>query len=304
MLIFLLSCSKEVLIDLPEHKTEPVVNCMFTKDSIFMVHISKTAPVFDPFGPTVTEAIVLLYENGLFFDSLVVQDGRFYSSKTASSNCNYSIEVVMPGFEKLYAEDYLFTSPDYLYSEKTDSVMQNEEGTHISQLEISFHDNASSKNFYELVLIANYYELYHKDTASEHLIMDTVYVSRLVSFYEKNDLVIENEGLLNFEPGTLVFSDELFNGTSPILKVNFYEPAEFNGSDWIPFEYELIVKLRAISYNYYMYRKQLTKHYFYNNNDIWGGMGEPVAMFSNIENGKGIFAGFSEVRDTIINNNK
>ena len=36
--------------------------------------------------------------------------------------------------------------------------------------------------------------------------------------------------------------------------------------------------------------------------DIWDGTGNPVNLYSNVENGYGIFAGYSENTDTVIVN--
>lgn len=109
-----------------------------------------------------------------------------------------------------------------------------------------------------------------------------------------SDPVIKSEGLMDYEPNSILLSDELINGKSYKLKINYappFRPDEPN--------YKLIIQLRSVSEQYYKYSKSLSIHKFYQESSIWNGMGTPVPMSSNIEGGYGIFAAYSVTTDTI-----
>ena len=118
------------------------------------------------------------------------------------------------------------------------------------------------------------------------------------------DIVIKNEGLLDYYPSTYPFCDEFFNGQTYTLNFNYLLPqciAGYNGNYVnLVQDYQLIVYFRSISENYYKYKRKLIIHIENQYSDIWDGIGEPVQMFSNIVgDGYGIFAGYTTYLDTI-----
>ncbi|MBN2777107.1 MAG: DUF4249 family protein, partial [Bacteroidales bacterium] len=58
-------------------------------------------------------------------------------------------------------------------------------------------------------------------------------------------------------------------------------------------------KFRSISKEMYDYRKSLIKHVYNQQTGDVQLFGDPVPMFSNIKNGLGVFAGYSEVFDSL-----
>ena len=61
----------------------------------------------------------------------------------------------------------------------------------------------------------------------------------------------------------------------------------------------MTVHFRSVSKNYYNYGKALVIHTNNQEGDIWNGCASPVPMITNIENGFGIFAGYSTDTVTI-----
>ena len=281
LLILFTNCEKEVEIDLPKHQPELVLNCLFSQDAVFKVHLSKTAPILNDFPVIVREAIVQLYENELFIEELTF-DGNIYTSTILpKTNKNYHIKVNTPEFENITAYDYTPSKPNLISVAFNENAYTDEEGYEMGQLTIEFKDNPNKKNYYEIVFFV-------KDNNS----FFTPYYDE-----KNNDPVLLNEEILAYEPESLMFSDELFNGTAYTLKINSGNLFDSNDE---PSELNFI--FRHITENYYKYKKRLILHKYNQEHDVWDGVGEPISMYTNIENGYGIFAGYSEITRIIKSN--
>lgn len=280
------SCSKEIIIDIPSPESKPVLNCLFTNDSIFKVHLSRSTSVFDePFAFKDGEDIKLFIKDDLA-DSLVWNNGFYRSVITPRHNIPYRIEWKKEG-KVITSTDYIPDKVSIGPSFFRDSVSVDEEGNYISQLKIEIRDTSIKKKFFELKLITI---LKPSDDFGPDLAR--------AWYLDSSDPVIDAEGLLDYYPRSLVFSDKLFNNKSYVLTVNFQ--SAFHISEmYLGQEYDLIVKLYFISENYYKYKKALIIHTYNQNSDIWDGMGNPVPMFTNIEGGYGIFAGYAIDVDTL-----
>jgi hypothetical protein len=69
----------------------------------------------------------------------------------------------------------------------------------------------------------------------------------------------------------------------------------------ISFAHDLAIELRTVSYAYYRYKTALYKQRNAVRGDMVYGAASPVIVPSNVENGTGIFAGYTaSVRDTFI----
>ena len=78
-----------------------------------------------------------------------------------------------------------------------------------------------------------------------------------------------------------LFDDEMFNGTEKEILIDFF--------DYKSFEYTL--ELTSVSESYYTYIRSLRAHY--DNQDQFIFAGEPVQVFTNIENGLGVLGSMS-----------
>ena len=122
--------------------------------------------------------------------------------------------------------------------------------------------------------------------------------------YETNDPVLMNEGDQDYHPTSFFFSDELFNGEQYTMRIK-------NGVGYMTKDNKLTptplyATLRSVSRAYYKYRKYYTRHAYnqQSQNEFIDLIfkGEPQNMFTNIENGYGIFAGYCETTRQIIQN--
>jgi hypothetical protein len=165
-----------------------------------------------------------------------------------------------------------------------DSVAIDSDGVFFSECEIEFTDNSFQKNYYEISLF-KLYELNNEIATDE-------------AYLFSSDPVIEAEGLTDYYPSSIILSDTLINGQNYKLKINYYPPYWSTG-EVVDNKYKVIIHFRSISENYYKYKKALIVHEYNQDGDIWDGLGNPVPMFTNIEGGYGIFAGYIVDIDTI-----
>lgn len=281
LIFFVTSCSKEVSVDLPEIEPKTVIGCLFTTDRAFSVYVSKTAAILDNNEYLEKNANIILYENGQFFDTLRYDSAGWYSSnKIPSVEKKYEINLISPNKPIVSAIDIIPEKTSIESVTFKDSAIYNQDGYH-AEMDIVLTDNATKKNYYELYALHSYTE----DGIIKY--NGISYSSDLIT-----DYVISAEGLLKYELGSFVFSDELINGKSHEFKLYFYRYEEMKNSN-------IVVVLRSISEAMYNYKKKIIIHANNQQGEIWNGVGEPVNMYSNINNGVGIFAGYSFDTDTL-----
>lgn len=295
-LIILVGCTKEVSIEIPEQPKLVVLNSLFPKDSILNISLNTTQSILDNSENTISIANGQLFENDIFIEDLTFQGSNLISTHIARKNNNYKIVVDVPGYETVTAEDEMVENPKLLSATYQDSVYIGDEGDLFSQASIEIKDDANVENYYELNMylkalgvVGNADSDSSFDRTRSDLFFDVLI----------NDIVIQNEGLLNYLPEKLIFSDELFRDQDYTLKINF---RAFNSSfyeDNRTNQIGLVIQLRKVSKNYYQYSKTLTRHLENQFSDIWDGVSQPAPVFSNVENGYGIFAGYASVNDTI-----
>lgn len=291
LVLLFISCTKEVEVELPEFTPSLVVSSLFTSDSILKISLNKTQPIFDNRATNITNASIFLFEDEIIIDTFFLDETVYRSKIFPKPNKDYSFKINTPEFKNVYGNDLLPNKPVLTTLFFKDSITRGIEGELVSQAKIKINDDILENNYYELEMLAYLIN----PITREHYLYEIFYDTN-------NDFVLENEGLLSLYPRFLVFSDELFNGSVYELKINYNTPTFFLENEIKPIDYKLIVKLRAVSKNYYEYRKRIIIHVDNQYSDIWDGVGEPVNMFTNIKNGYGIFAGYNQVIDTIYKN--
>ena len=101
-------------------------------------------------------------------------------------------------------------------------------------------------------------------------------------WFNSDDPIIGDE----ISDNGVIFSDEFFNGKN-------YELVIYIDKQYTPF---LFTELRSVSKEYFLYMRSYFK-YVQTNGDF---LAEPVMVYNNINNGIGIFAGFSTSTKLII----
>lgn len=281
ILFLLTSCTKEVEIDLPDHEEKPVINSLFSPDTLLCVHVSRSRVITDTFFLLQTAPLVVLkYADET--DTLQSTGNGYYrlQNHVPQVQTRYTIEVSSTEYGKATASDKI---PEEVPFEVINYIQEagiDVEGYNFSSITIRFNEPPGEKNYYEIKVV-------HESNPGGKLRYEKLWLW-------SNDAVIKNEGYVNEIYSSLIFSDELINGKSHTLAFNFYHFVDEKN-----IESRFFIHFRSVSENYFFYKKKLILHFENQFGDIWDGTGNPVNLYSNVENGYGIFAGYSEKTDTV-----
>lgn len=268
ILLNTISCTEEVDFDWPIEEQKYVIGCLFCPDNKIEFYAFKTTPILEDSIPAVNNLNIVLYENDSVIWSGSKSDAGRYSipiqpkpatkyavsvSNNQSISINASDTIPLPVY--ILSANYVFPVYEDLY------------GSKFGQISLSFRDKPDIKNFYEIIIL-------NRDSS----IQNTFNVkSPVITLDNENDPI---------SPGSLLFTDELFEGKTLTLNINvssYDDP---------------IVVLKNVSRSYYEYRNSIIAH-LYNQNterdDVYNLFkGDPVELYSNVNNALGIFAGFTQ----------
>ena len=284
------SCDIVVDLDIPEHERVLVVNSILTTDSMINASISHSVGAFDASSISyVNNSTVEVYEDGVLLGEMDEKASLSYDSSgeldsTYVYNFNqnpvagkiYSYEIVHPDYEAVRAET---TVPAAVKLNVNDVTLLSEED-YVKHYRVRFSFNdASEDNFYRLRL-RNPNTYYGFD------------------YFESNDAsMISSAGVQSdgatFYGDEALFDDEIFNGTEKEISIDFFDSNKFFWGEEPDddFETEYTLELTSVSESYYTYIRSLRAHF--DNQDQFIFAGEPVQVFTNIENGLGVLGSMS-----------
>jgi hypothetical protein len=288
LLIMVSSCIKEITIDFPNYEESVIVNSIFRPDSLIQIFLNKSQFILDTKKTTLSNATVYLFENNQILDTLIPKDSTYLSKYKPKPLTPYKIQIQHPDFQTdITAEDILPELPEFSNIHFEDSLYFGGEGRFFSQISIEIQDDPHQENFYELLLY-----LIKESDSFPYFDQSELYFDPV-----KNDRILLQESNLDFSEKNLLFSDQEFIENRHLFKINFrpFSYSFFNPNNRI----YLIAKIRNVSKSYFNFKKQLRHHIEGGFYDIWDGTGEAIRLNGNIQNGYGIFAGYSEVIDTL-----
>ena len=281
------SCDIVVDLDIPEHERVLVVNSILTTDSIINASISHSVGAFDASSISyVNNATVEVYEDGVLLGEMYEQASLSYDSSgeldsTYVYNFNqnpvagkiYSYEIVHSDYEAVRAETTVPAAVKLNVNNVT--LLSEQDYEKHYRVRFSFND-APEDNFYRL-------RLRNPNTYSGF------------DYFESNDAsMISSAGVQSdgatFYGDEALFDDEMFNGAEKEISIDFFDYKSF----WFEeegIEVQFILELTSVSESYYTYIRSLRAHY--DNQDQFIFAGEPVQVFTNIENGLGVLGSMS-----------
>ncbi|KKK64558.1 hypothetical protein LCGC14_2982980 [marine sediment metagenome] len=279
IILTVLSCSREIFLE-SDHNKSIVVNSVFKAYDEIVLQLSLTSSPLDEYEDIGENFHVLLYENDrLIFDTLTTETllkTGIYPSPIAK----YSIEVLSDNHTPIFATDSIPSLVRINEAFFNIPAGVDPYGEYYAEVNVSFNDPGDATNYYELLIYKATTDTNYWLWAGDYMIMD---------------LVILNEGDLEYMPSSLFFSDELFNGEVCNIKV---KKGGFSRAQYSKIDFNHFVELRSVSQAYYKYRKYYTRH-AHNQQlepDFLGFvyMGEPQDMYTNVSGGYGIFAGYQK----------
>jgi hypothetical protein len=272
------SCRELVQDDFPDFETVPTVNSILLEGKPLSVLVSMTGKIDSLPLSAINNAIIDLYIDGDFGEQLENTGSGTYTSKVIiEAGKEYRCKVAIPNRDTIVCSQTLPEASPILKIEHINITGRNEEGTTYPAIKLTFRNNKEEQNYYEVVIK---YFLPFDDQPGQHI----AWLQTII------DPIILNEGL-----PIALFSNEIIEDSVYTMTLNYANgSSQSNGGG--PFRttlFPLVVELRSVTYDYYRYKKQ---YYLYQKGITADGLLSPVTaspLYSNIENGYGIFAGYS-----------
>lgn len=279
-----ISCEKVIPFDGDVNTPKLVINSVFESDSTFKVHVSSSRSVIDTASfNNIDDAIVSIKDdNENIIETLNHIENGFYKGQTfPQENQTYILEVNHPDYADITASDSL-PSPITINSVDTSTIIDPINGNRL-QISMNFDDPENTQNYYliETYSVNEYLVIKNSDTTEYEL--DTT-----KQFMVLTDEVFQNGGSPWREQG--LFNDLLFNGQNKTLELEIPNDSwsgSEDGYDWSYQTLTLRLYLHNITLSYYYYRTSLELF----QNASGNPFAQPVQVYSNIENGFGVFAG-------------
>jgi hypothetical protein len=307
------SCTKEIEFNANLLEPKLVVNALCNLDSILEVEVSANKPIpgFETKFQLITDASVKLFVDGtetdqLVYKSLIGSDNQtaLYVSKTkVESGKLYKLEVGHKDFKKTATGEMILGKQVPVINVTTEPIVNTDLNSGNQQkikASLKFSDPADEENYYRLEIGYRIGESFshpvsNGDTVNYVQVMD---YSFNYTGIESDDPVFssnDNADEMLFESsnsGFTLFSDELFNGKT--YDLTFFlnqsilydiQKLDFAKGDF----YIITFQLQNLTKDAYYYFKSVGSFGWYSE----GLFSEPVQVYNNINNGLGIFGGYS-----------
>ena len=279
-----LSCEKVIPFEGDVIVPKLVVNSIFQSDSVFKVHLSSSKSVIDSSSyKNVEDAVIAIkLNNGNVIENLIHTTNGFYLGEFyPSANQTYNLSVSHPNYPDVNSTDSLPTSIT-INNIDTLSITDPINGDRL-EITLNFSDPGNIQNYYliETYVVGLYSEIYGLDTLEYRLDTNQQYMFLTDEVFQDGGSPWKEQGL---------FNDLLFNGQNKNLKIEIPDD-DYKGKEgdyqWSYETISLRLYLHNISPSYYYYRTSLELY----QNASGNPFAQPVQVFSNIDNGFGVFAG-------------
>lgn len=285
-----ISCEKIIEIDIPESERKIVVNGLLNPDSVVKINLSRSLSILENNEFVYLEnAQVRLSENGTDLGLLSNTGSGFYvlSGYYPNPGSEYYLQVEYPGLQTVTALAELKDPVDFSEIDTTSTTDEWGGG----ELRISFDfDDPAEENFYSISVTATHKVFdYFTFSYLDSLVTYPVYFS----FIEEGEGIqnrLVQEGATTYFGSKAFFSDALFNGKKMDVDISISKYSFFD-ADTV----SLDVSLEHISKPYYLYAVSSGNYDRSSGNPF----AEPVSVYTNVENGLGIFSGYSFFRKNI-----
>jgi hypothetical protein len=272
--------------DSPPFDSKPVMNSILFPGKPVKVHVSLAVPYGANESIIIEDAEVNLYVDGVFVETLEYQGKGYYQSQlVAEIEKEYVCQVHVDSYPVARGSTIIPKPVKILGVEHINIAGIDDEALTYPAVKITFENSPGIFTCHEVIV--NLLRTYSDESIwNRAWILDNI------------DPVLLNEGL-----PTTVFSNEIIKDDSYTMTVNYSTGSHHrtDGGPMITRLYPLKVEFRTLSYSYYRYTRQLFL-YEYNNEEPFfsGTVLTPFTLYSNIENGYGIFTSYSSVTSSTI----
>lgn len=282
-ILSIISCEKVIPFDDNEISPKMAINGIFQSDTTWKIHVSSSKSVIDSasFKNITNASVFILDGNENIIEELIHDTNGFYLGSTSpQENFTYNLSIIHPTLDDITSRNEV---PSIINLIGIDTATSYSNGEKYLDLTVNFEDPGNASNYYlvETYVIGLGLEIENGDTLESGI--DT---SR--AFMLLNDEVFQDGGSPWKDQG--LFNDLLFNGQTKSLEISIPNNDWNWGEAGFIYSYRYIglrFYLYNISQDYYYYRRSLELYNQTNGNPF----AQPVQVFSNIQNGFGIFGG-------------
>ncbi len=282
------TCERTLEIEFPEAEPQLVVISNFSDDQNLQVQVSLSRDILEsPAIEYLGNADVKLFQGDQFLETLafVVPNAGtpFYSTRRLkpSAGLTYNIQVLVPGFDPIMAQSTVPNRIEIhelsLTNLEVQQIPESAQDLYSFDLEIDFKDPGDEQNFYHLKL----YQQFEQFTLLRGDTIVSATPTRELRFNPANN---DNFQIAHYEGGVLL-EDTPFNGETKTYTV----PIDVEISPDSELPGKIIAELRTVSEEYFLFYSTVSRQV----NAQQLNYTEPVIIFNNIENGQGVFAGYS-----------
>jgi hypothetical protein len=290
LLTVMSSCTDDIFFELPKCPDIPAVNMLFTPDSTWklsLYHLSSLDTIDG--GEPIDNASIQITSPDDTYHLHHLEDGIYISHEKPGENINYELHVSLPNYPTIMANDHvpISTFPQVKGIEKEASVLISDDiYEQIEAKKISIYFDSS--------MVENNYLL------SAYAIRKAKYLeSDSVNSYEEVEPFKQIIKLHSNDQHFTNIAQDLRHVIGPVsnitkddymldlwIPLDEYRTGAHSGSEFYISDFYL--EIYHGSSNFFEYVKTSITQISYRINPFT----EPVKVYSNIENGTGIFAGY------------
>ena len=288
--LLLWRCVEPVELDLQHDPKIVVLNQNFAASEPLEIILAETRPLFSEGNKYINNATVQITQDGKPIGELnhvPNSDGKYGTEGRLipEEGLSYAITVDAPGLESIHASN---TIPQKVPIKKIDILnlqkkeKENNQTEYNYQLDIVIDDPSNVNNYYQITFIQLLwdYSILGRDT----ILFPFPSLTR-PAIIQRN---ISDPIIKHPETGALI-KDDLFDGKEK--KFQFDASIIFNESEKLIGQ--LVIELRTVSEDYYLFYSSLARQSQSTGSSNITAFDEPSSVYTNIENGYGIFAGYS-----------
>lgn len=267
--MYLSSCYKEVPIDFENISPKLALSGEITEDSIISVYITASKFVADTNMYYINDAIVNLYSDGVFSEQLQLDSLGWYSSVLkAKVGIEYKVEVKHYNYENIFAKTTIPEKPIIDTCEFFYDFGPFTEGYDGSKITISLSDIQNQDNFYYI----------------KGIFLNGMFITLSKPL---DAVLLSEKELIN----GYLFTDNLFKNTQHDLVLHI------SRANRDTFFYD--IKIQTVTEDFYKFYNSWTDYQYARYNNYFDFNTEPIEVYSNVQNGYGIFYGYNEKKYTI-----
>jgi hypothetical protein len=301
--ILFFGCTKNLNIDIPEHKPRLVLGFIQETGKNLSAQVSKSRGILAPRNPgnpndgyRVTDAQVLVYENNILFDTLKYNtNDNAYTTRTNKKflpGRDYRVTAIASSFNMAEGSAKAPLPIPVSGITRIRNARTNSDGQLLDDLVVNFSDPANERNYY---MIRMYTPFFFGGGGGPTYNQTSCIYSNDIDI-DKLDASGNPFSADNCLYGDILIKDDNFNGRQKQLKISVSPNNLQNAIDITTGRvYRPLFELLQITESHYKYLRSLQAY----DNTVDNPFAEPALVYSNITNGYGVFGIYTSVKDSI-----